>query len=52
MLNGQSVRVHPIVTSVSMPLILVIVDYGLVGVVIGWIVAMRRAARRAAEPSR
>jgi uncharacterized integral membrane protein len=46
-LNGQSVRVHLLVSTVSMPLIVVIAVCSLLGVLIGWIVARRRAARRA-----
>ena len=45
--NLQEVRVHWIFTTTNAPLVAVIAGCGLVGLVIGWLLARRRAARKA-----
>jgi uncharacterized integral membrane protein len=44
-LNGQTVKVHLIATTVHLPLIVVIVVCGVIGAALGWLVFRRRAAR-------
>lgn len=46
-LNGQTVRVHFIFTTARVPMIVVIVVCAVIGVVVGWLIARRRAARGA-----
>lgn len=41
-LNGQSVRIHWIVTTTHVPMIVVIVGCGLVGAICSWLIARRR----------
>jgi uncharacterized integral membrane protein len=46
-LNSQTVRVHFIVTTTRVPMIVVIAVCAVIGVVVGWLIARRRAARGA-----
>lgn len=41
-LNSQSVRIHWIVTTTDVPMIVVIVGCGLIGAIVSWLVARRR----------
>jgi uncharacterized integral membrane protein len=41
-LNSQNVRIHWIVTTTRLPMIVVIVGCGLVGAVCSWLIARRR----------
>jgi uncharacterized integral membrane protein len=41
-LNSQSVRVHWIVTTTHVPMIVVIVGCGLIGAGVSWLIARRR----------
>lgn len=45
-LNSQTVRIHWIVTTSNVPLIVVILGCGLIGFVVGWLLARHRAARK------
>ncbi len=47
LLNLQTVRVHWIFATTHAPLIVVIAACGLVGLMIGWLLARGRAARKA-----
>jgi uncharacterized integral membrane protein len=44
-LNSQTVRIHWIVTTSHVPLIVVILVCGLIGAAIAWLIAWRRRAR-------
>lgn len=44
-LNSQSVRIHWIVTTTSVPMIVVIVGCGLIGAIVSWLIARRRRER-------
>jgi uncharacterized integral membrane protein len=43
-LNSQSVRIHWIVTTTDVPMIVVIVACGLIGAIVAWLIARRRRA--------
>jgi uncharacterized integral membrane protein len=43
--NSQTVTIHWIVTTTQTPMIVVIAGCGLVGFVVGWLFARRRASR-------
>jgi uncharacterized integral membrane protein len=43
-LNGQTVRIHWIVTTSDAPLIVVILGCGLIGFALGWLIARHRAS--------
>lgn len=45
--NTQRVRVHWIFATTTAPLIVIIAGCALIGIAIGWVIARRRAARRA-----
>lgn len=47
-LNSQSVRIHWIVATSDVPLIVVILGCGLIGFVVGWLLARHRASRKPA----
>jgi uncharacterized integral membrane protein len=44
-LNSQSVRIHWIVTTTHVPMIVVIVGCGLIGAIVSWLIARRRRER-------
>jgi uncharacterized integral membrane protein len=46
-LNSQTARIHLLFTTVNLPLIVVIAACGLIGIVLGLLIARRRAARGA-----
>jgi uncharacterized integral membrane protein len=48
-LNNQTVRVHWLFATTDLPLVVVIVLAGLLGFALGWLVARRRAAAKAAS---
>jgi uncharacterized integral membrane protein len=41
-LNSQSVRIHWIVTTTDVPMIVVIVGCGVIGALVSWLIARRR----------
>jgi uncharacterized integral membrane protein len=43
-LNSQTVRIHWIVTTSDVPLIVVILGCGLIGFALGWLIARHRAS--------
>lgn len=45
-LNSQTVRIHWIVTTTRVPMIVVILASGVVGALVVWLFSLRRRARR------
>jgi uncharacterized integral membrane protein len=47
LLNSQSVRIHLVFTTARLPMIVVIAVCAVIGVIVGWLIGRRRAARGA-----
>jgi uncharacterized integral membrane protein len=47
LLNSQRVRIHLVFTTTHLPMIVVIAVCAVIGVLVGWLIGRRRAARGA-----